>query len=156
MNNPDPQILAFTLSVNPARYKCTDPYDQYKSLLTCIFGRRKKMLNTFSEFLFYPELNMQGNVHIHGYYKVKNKISYFRWFVPACKAWGYVMIKGPINDDWFGYIMKDSEENEGIFEGLPYPIDDENIRTYLHADFRAKHTISKAKTKNIMKYFIKK
>lgn len=156
MNTPDPQILAFTLSVNPARYKCVDPYDQYKALLTSIFGRKKLMKKTFSEFTFYPELNIQGNVHLHGFYKVKNKISYFRWFIPACKHWGFVMIKGRVDDNWLAYIMKDSEENAQLFDDLPYPLDEDTIEDYNHANFRAKHTIRIIKHKGILNYFNKK
>lgn len=156
MNNPDPQLLAFTLSVNPCRYKCVDPYDQYKTLLTCLFGKKKLMLKTFSEFMFYPELNLQGNVHLHGYYKVKNKISYFRWFLPACKHFGYVLVKGPITDDWFAYIMKDSEDNAELFKPLPYPLDEDTILEYKREDWSAKHTISTSKKMDITKYFRKK
>lgn len=157
MNNPDPQILAFTLVPDPKRYKSTQPYDQYKSLLTCIFGRKKLMLKTFSEFLFYPELTLNGNVHLHGFYKVKNKLSYFKWFLPACKQWGNTLVKFRVDDGWLAYVMKETEDDymESLFEGLPYPLDEDSIETYKHDDFKAKHTIS-TKKYNIMKYIMKK
>lgn len=125
-----PAFKAFTLVPNPTKYKSTDPVHQYKSLLLCLFLKRD-IVHTFSKFLFVPELTNQGNVHIHGYYSVKDNIKYNRWFLPACKEWGFINIKNNVDDQWtFEYLTKDIESMAELMDELPVPLHSENIEEH--------------------------
>jgi len=141
-------FYAFTLNPDPTRYKSHDPVDQYKALLNCIFAK-KYMKHTFEEFVFYPELTLNGNVHIHGCYKLKDRVKYNRWFLPACKQWGFVLVKDKIDDDWLIYVMKESEKGdlECLFEGLPYPLTEDNIDDY-KKDVRVKTVMNMKMMRN--------
>lgn len=120
-------LVAFTLSPDPRKYGTTDPIKQYALLLTRIFGNSKAMCATFRDYYFVPEINDNGNVHIHGYYVIKDLVKYYRWFVPACKRWisipSCLVIKTKrITYDWVEYCHKDFMKNIDLFGKLPYPI----------------------------------
>lgn len=146
-----PAYKAFTCSPDPTKYKSHDPGDQWRTLLNCVL-LQKRIKRCFTKFLFVPELNENGNIHFHGYYSVANKYEYNRWFLPACKRWGWCRIKDRVDDYWtFEYVTEDIEEMEEVLPDLPVVITDENFdelydireRTYR---FTTKYTMSKMKS----------
>lgn len=122
--------IAFTLNPDPKKYRSTDPVDQWTSLLLCLF-LKPSIRKTFSYFYFTPELTQDGNVHVHGWMEVQDSISFYRWFIPACKAWGFIKIKHNPDDDWLAYIMKDSDLMFDLFaDKLPIYLDNDNVLTW--------------------------
>lgn len=96
--------------------------DQYEALLNCIFSK-KLMDYVFEDYVFLPEVNTNGDIHIHGMYLVKDKIKYYKWFLPACKQWGFVMCKqGKVDEKWETYIYKDIFLMIDMLPGLPVPL----------------------------------
>lgn len=124
MTKTAPRFFALTWVPDPKRYKTKDPYKQYQTCLTYLRMASK----VFEEYSFIPELTLDGNVHIHGYYLVKDMIKFFRKFLPMLKSCGFIKIK-PITTmhDWQAYMMKDMEQNQYLFDGLPYPFDNDTI-----------------------------
>lgn len=121
-------VMAFTWSPDPVKYPSSEPRKQYKSLLKHILLNSNKY---FRQFCFVPELNINGNVHIHGWFIIKDKIAYYKHFIPRCKQYGYVLIKKEINNKWFDYLTKEIEETVGILgEDLPIPLTHLNIDAY--------------------------
>lgn len=147
-------VRAFTWSPNPLRFPSTSPSKQYKSLLNWVLLKSHKM---FSKFCFTPELSEMGNVHIHGWFIIKDRIKYHKWFIPRCKAAGYVQIKYKnIDEKWFEYIKKDiSYMNELFEERLPVPLTNLNYDAYkrvLEKKFKLKNKYSKISQKTILDY----
>lgn len=116
-------MKAFTWSPNPKKYRSHDPNDQYEALLNHVFFK-KEFRHTFDKFVFIPELTEDGNVHIHGIYHVKDNIKYHKWFLPICKLYGFVKIKGKVDKGWIDYICEDCADNEELFFHQPYPLYD--------------------------------
>lgn len=149
---------AFTWAPNPKYYKSFDPNDQYYTLLACVL-LKKNIINTFQVFLFTPELTESGNIHIHGYFSIKDSVKYFKWFLPLCKSFGYVMVKGKVDTKWTEeYVLKDMNKMEDILDfECPCPLTDENFEHF--RDF--KYHFNKLKflrkvPKGILKYINKK
>lgn len=109
--------LAFSWVPDPARYRSTDVTKQYEALLQNVL-LRKEMDRVFNDYCFVPEVTKQGNIHIHGYYAIKDRVKYFRWFLPACRSWGYVYIKDNIDKQWtLGYMSKECDWMADILAG---------------------------------------
>lgn len=139
---------AFTCSPDPKRYKSNDPGDQWRSLLMCIL-LQKRLSRCFKKFIFVPELNENGNIHFHGYYSIDNQYEYNRWFLPACKKWGWCKIKERVDDYWlYEYVPKDIEKMEQVLPELPIVLTNDNIELYRHMRdkyiaIKPKYTMSK-------------
>lgn len=129
-------LVAFTLTPNPKRYHTVTPSLQYKQLIDKLFSS-KQIPHTFSKWYFVPELNKQGNVHIHGWFKIKDRIKYYKWFVPTCKRWGFTLTKyNKINNKWTDYVNKEVEDTIDIIgEETPIPWDENAYQAY-HAKKR--------------------
>jgi len=101
-------LIAFTWAPDPNKYAVIKPKDQWRALLTHVLFRSHKY---FSKFFFTPELTQDGNVHVHGWYIVRDKIAYFRNFLPRCRQFGFVKLKQrpqyQINQTWARYCEKD-------------------------------------------------
>jgi len=153
-------LHAFTLNPDPRRYRSFHTNYQYLSLLKCIFCKRD-IMNTFDYFLFTPELTLQGNVHIHGYFHVKDIKKYYAWFLPACKHWGFVLIKEHVNQEWtMNYITKKMNEMWNLFdEELPVPLTSDNFNYWKEKidkiNTEPKHTmvLKFKKKKSVLHYF---
>lgn len=147
--------FAFNLIPNPAKYRSTDPNIQWESLLLCIF-LHPNIRKTFDSFYFSPELTTNGNIHVHGYYEVIDKISYYRWFLPTCKSWGHVMVKKDPDDDWLAYVMKEGPDMEELFvnDELPTYIENTNQKTW--NDLIRKKTLWMTQRQKTSKYGLKK
>jgi len=126
-----PAYKAFTLNPDPTKYPTTDPRGQYETILNCLL-LKKEITKIFSKFFFTPELTENGNIHIHGYFSIKDQVKYYRWFIPACKAWGFLVIKSNIDEKWMmNYCCKDiALMTQVLGNDIPIPLTEENFAMY--------------------------
>lgn len=152
-------LVAFTWTPNPAKYHSCSPAAQYKQLIDTVLNSNK-LKHTLQDYYFVPELNTNGNIHIHGWYKIKDRIKYYKWFIPACKCWGFTLVKNKnINEKWVEYVNKEFHDTLDILgEGTPMPWCDSVAQEY-----QEKRRVLQdyprfvfKKPKNILKYFSKK
>lgn len=107
-------LHAFTWNPDPSRYASTEPTAQYDACIANKLFLAQKCLQTFC---FIPELTSNGNVHIHGFYTVKDPAKYYKVFLPKVKRQGYVVVKKTkVDDKWLDYCMKDVDDNQYIFD----------------------------------------
>lgn len=121
-------VYAFTWNPDPVRYSSKTPSDQYESLLHYIYKNYK----IFGKFVFIPELTLNGYIHIHGIFTMKDRISFYKTFLPIIKNIGFVVIKPCTNiDGWINYLIKDIKAmSEILREELPIPLTSDNIELY--------------------------
>lgn len=121
-------VIAFTWTPDPSKYNTNVPSEQYKSLLNIIY----KTYKCLGKFLFIPELNLNGNVHLHGIFTVKDKIKFYKSFLPKYRSIGYVLLKDCYDiDGWTDYLCEDIAETSQILHpSLPIPLHDDNCQTY--------------------------
>lgn len=141
------QLRAFTWVPNPDKYTSHKPTTQYKLLLTWVLLTVHKY---FSYFCFTPELTNTGNIHIHGFYIIKDPIKYYKYFIPRCKSLGFVLIKNNVDDNWYEYCKKDINIMSEILSKLPYPLTNQNIDKYRKI-FKDKH-LKPRRIRKILKY----
>lgn len=127
------QCIGLTVNPDPRRYNSVDPCEQYRSLIQTLLSNRA-MRNTFYEFVFWPELTKNGNVHLHGHYRIKDKVKYYKWFLPLVKRIapsGYY-IETRVDIGWLEYETKSVEDAMSLFEeeGLPVPYDQDTLIYY--------------------------
>ena len=111
--------IAFTWCPNPVKYHSIDNKKQYIQLLKHILRHSHTF---FSAFCFVPELTKEGNIHIHGWYVLKDKIAYYKRFLFKCRQLGFIKIKSNVDKGWFQYLRKDNETMIGVLgEKIPIP-----------------------------------
>lgn len=121
-------LHAFTWVPNPNKYNSVIPKCQYKALLGHVLLASDRI---FKYFKFFPELTKEGNIHIHGYYTIKDLVKYYKYFLPKCKQFGFVKIKcRDINQKWFDYCAKDSNMMKELFPELPVPLTSDNCKDF--------------------------
>lgn len=122
-------VYLYTWAPNPARYPTTKPYEQYRILLDLVLLNADKVFRTFA---FSPEMTCNGNVHIHGWYTIKDAVKYFKWWLPKCKQFGFVKVDKMRDKSALEYYKKDIDlMNELMDEyDLPIPLTHVNIDTY--------------------------
>lgn len=127
-------IITFNWIPDPSRYHSGDTTKQYEMLLTHILLSAPKY---FSKFCFVPELTKAGNVHMHGWYIIKDKIAYYKMFLPKCKELGHVLNKDnsrnpkTVDRSWFTYCRKEIDITSGIInDELPIPLTHYNCGDY--------------------------
>lgn len=112
-------FIAFTWTPDPRRYISSDPARQWLALLNNVL-LTENMKRTFIKYLFVPEVTQQGNIHVHGVFAVNDKIKYHKWFIPACKRWGYIYPKTRVDDNWTRrYMAKECDWMVGIVDPWP-------------------------------------
>lgn len=124
------ELVAFTWTPDPSKYPTNVPRTQYKCLLNYVLLSSHKC---FDKFCFVPEINIAGNVHIHGWFIIKDKYKYYKWFIPKCKGYGFIYIKkGNIDDKWkYDYLEKDIGDTINILgQDMPIPLTHLNIDAY--------------------------
>lgn len=150
-------IHAFTWTPDPMKYPSSDPRSQYKCLLNYILLVAFKY---FKYFCFVPELNTNGNVHIHGWYIIKDNIAYYKSFIPKCKRLGFVLIKKKVNEKWFDYVNKEIDLTINVIgEDMPIPLTHCNCGSYKRLWRKKtgiKNTPHKYNVRSIMSYMNKK
>lgn len=146
-------MIAFTWTPDPQKYVSSEPRKQYKTLLDYILLSAYKY---FRLFVFVPEMNANGNVHIHGFYVVKDKIAYLKQFLPKCKQLGFTLCKTKVDIKWFEYCKKDIEVTIGVIgDDLPIPLTQNNVHAYKQIWKRPKiqRVPHKYNMKKITEYF---
>lgn len=128
----DTDIVYFiTWSPDPARYPSSTPSDQYKVLLDLVLLKSDKLFNSFA---FTPELTENGNIHIHGFFTIRDKVKYYKWFLPKIKSFGNTKIERMRKAYWrkaLDYLMKDCEIMNQIMDNkLPIPLTHINMPLY--------------------------
>lgn len=151
-------LVAFTWSPHPDKYPSYEPRKQYKSLLKHILLCANKW---FRIFCFIPEINKNGNIHIHGWYIIKDNIAYFKHFLPRCRQLGFVLLKHKVDHAWFDYCDKEvSLTIQVVGDDLPVPLTHKNIKEYKDLKGlprpKLRNTLPKYKLGDINRYFNKK
>lgn len=109
--------LAFTWSPDPKKFKGIKPRYQWDDILSFV-----RLLSSCAYFTLYPELNANGNLHIHARVEIFDKVKWYKKVLPTFKYNGFVLIKSKdINEKWDEYIAKDKEIMESVLE-LKLPI----------------------------------
>lgn len=121
-------VYLFTWSPDPARYPTNKPSEQYKILLDLVLIHSYKCFKTYA---FSPEMNDNGNIHIHGWYVIKDAVKYFKWFLPKCKSFGFVRINKMKNKSALAeYYKKDIEVMQDVCDPYPVPLTHYNNECY--------------------------
>lgn len=121
-------VYAYTLNPNPKVYKSVDVNKQYSQIFMLLLQKAPKV---FKHFSFTPELTQQGNIHIHGWFTIKDKVKYYKWFLPKSKCLGFVVVKNKVDEKWYEYIEKDMDFMNEIIEDLPVPYTHKDTIPYL-------------------------
>lgn len=82
-------------------------------------------LKRCTQFELYPELTIQGRLHLHGIIYLTDKIKWYKQVLPILMRSGYVKIKRIDNmDKWIKYCRKDIDNMSQILSfGLPLTAD---------------------------------
>lgn len=152
-------VIAFTWTPDPLRYPSPHPRAQWKMLVRYILLASPRF---FRSYMFVPEINQAGNIHVHGWYILKDKIAYFKTFLPKCRALGYVKLKYKVDVKWFQYCEKEVWDITQPSIGYDlYPlichenIDQQRLRYKQCLKPRPKHYAPKYVIKDVSKYFKK-
>lgn len=96
------------------------PKFQYVSHINEFFRRWK---NCMSDFEVNPELTVQGNIHYHGFFILKDKIKWFKSILPKMKRNGFIKINLVKKDfeSAISYSRKDNEMMIKVMKGIPVP-----------------------------------
>jgi len=124
-------IIAFTCNPLPLRFNTHDPVLQYEK---CMMYFLRYAPSVFEHYCFIPELTVQGNVHIHGFYTVKNPGKYYTVFLPKAKRLGFCKIKTErVDNGWLDYIHKSLPLMVEVMGSslVPVPYTDEDDTDYL-------------------------
>lgn len=126
----DRKLKLITWTPDPSRYPTTKPHEQYKIILQLILLQSHKV---FSTFALTPELNENGNIHIHGWFVLSDSVKFYKYYLPKMRGFGYVKVDKCIKREGLTYYKKDIElMNELMYEyDLPIPLTHVNIKAYL-------------------------
>lgn len=113
-------VFAFTLTYKREPGGWYEPHRQMRSTMDTIFKQLKRCAK--DQWMMTPELTEQGRLHWHGWLEVKDKIKFYRNFLPQNKRHGFVMIKKiPTMHDklrWIAYCTKENKVNSKTFAPL--------------------------------------
>lgn len=149
------QVILFTWSPDPKKYPSAEPRKQYKFVICWLLANARKCMSTFS---FVPELNLSGNVHIHGWYVVRDKISYYKWFLPRARQLGFVKVNLMQSKEALNYYRKEINDTVQILgDNLPIPLTHCNWMNYrkIYTKVKLKHK-TEYKLNSVIDYFNKK
>lgn len=96
---------AFTWCPNPSYYTTLSPIGQFASVIPLL----TRQIRCISDYWFSPEITKQGNIHIHGMFKIADKIKFYGFWLPAIKRYGYTLVKDRVDCKWVEYIFKDQK-----------------------------------------------
>lgn len=109
--------IAFTWCPNN-KYHTSDPAVGY-----CMAIQTLKYLRLVSkDFVIYPELTLQGNIHFHGKIYIHDAVKWFKNVLPKLKKNGFVKIKTNLNEGWDEYCGKQWDIFKDVLD-LANPID---------------------------------
>lgn len=92
---PDPKKL-------PCKYNMVKNYDYHIRLF---FKNFNKACHTFA---ICPEFNLNGNIHYHGWFQLKDPVKWYKSVLPALKHNGYTKINLSTNHKLFNFDKKDN------------------------------------------------
>lgn len=61
------------------------------------------------DYVLYVELTIEGHIHYHGWFNIKDKIKYYKKTLPTLKRLGFIKIKSRVDEGWMKYCLKDQE-----------------------------------------------
>lgn len=123
MNDTEKKIspIAFTWCPNNS-FHTNDPKLGYSMAIQVLKNIRLVSKN----FVIYPELTHQGNIHFHGKIYVQDAVKWFKSVLPKIKKNGYVKIKTNLNQTWDEYCGKQWDIFKEVLD-LDNPIDYEYL-----------------------------
>lgn len=113
-NNSD-QVYCFTWCPN-STFHVMPTGQQFKETFKLL---RKIRYSLEGHYKIYPELTINGNIHYHGMFAIKNKVHWFKTSLPLLKRYGFVRVdkvKPKIKDKWQRYIQKDCKDMMTILD----------------------------------------
>lgn len=113
--------IAFTWCPNNA-FHTNDPQLGYSMAIQVLKNIRLVSKN----FVIYPELTHQGNIHFHGKIYISDPIKWFKSVLPKLKKNGFVKIKTNLNVGWDEYCGKQWDIFKDVLD-LDKPIDYEYL-----------------------------
>lgn len=118
---PNETMYLFTWTPNPKKYRSTNPRCQWKQL--CKGYLVSATCRCFEKYCLLPELNTNGNVHVHGWFILKDYSKWFSFWLPKIKRVGYVKIcEATDNFLPLFYYKEDIPKLWEMFKHLPYPM----------------------------------
>jgi len=138
---PGDEVILFTYSPNPNRkYWSRDQMKNYKIHIRNYFSQFPKC---FKRFAMCPELNLQGNIHYHGWYVVKDHVKWLKHLLPSMKFGGFFKANKLVDKDkGLKYYTKDLCKK--LFEDDYASIT--NVNAYMF-----KKPVTKLRAKHVMK-----
>jgi len=117
-------MQAITWSPAAGKYPSSQPKRQYDSLVRYV---AHLFPICFRRWFIVPEINENGNVHLHGWVIIKDKVKMYRVLLPKMKTYGFTCVKShyrkqPINFDWQIYICCELDETKQIINGAKSPL----------------------------------
>lgn len=109
--------IAFTWCPN-STYHTNDPAVGYSMSIQIL----KHIKLVSKNFVIYPELTLQGNIHYHGKIYIEDAVKWFKSVLPKLKKNGYVKIKTNLNAGWDEYCGKQWDIFKDVLD-LEEPID---------------------------------
>lgn len=109
------------------------------------------------KFCIIPELNGNGNIHYHGWFSIKDKYRYYRFWLPRMKSLGFVKINecktNFLSDSIpYAYHLKDFDEMVSQMSPFPIPL---THSTYKNIKNTVKYVKYPPKSKYTLKYWKK-
>lgn len=129
------KVYLLTFSMNPKKYYSRDPRKQYIQLLQNIIY--PMVSSCFSTYVITPELSENNNIHIHGWFVLKDSIKWHRKWYPTLKYLAPNGVKINVRHsqnamyyykkdiNYMNYIINHDEDDE-----LPIPLTHINIDMY--------------------------
>lgn len=109
--------IAFTWCPN-AKYHTSDPQIGFSMAIQTL----KHIKYVSKDFVIYPELTHQGNIHFHGKIYIQDAVKWFKSVLPKLKKNGFVKIKTNLNEGWDEYCGKQWDIFREVLD-LEEPID---------------------------------
>lgn len=106
------EFLAITLTYKSKLEKFKPKTQLTKLYKMGVFG----ILKACGDFTMYPEMTLNGRIHLHGVIKLEHPIYYYKTGLPLLKSYGHVLVK-KIDDmkKWLDYCTKEEEYAEKLF-----------------------------------------
>lgn len=92
---PDPKKL-------PYKYNMVKNYDYHIRLF---FKNFNKACHTFA---ICPEFNLNGNIHYHGWFQLKDPVKWYKSVLPTLKHNGFIKINTSVSYKLFNFDKKDN------------------------------------------------
>lgn len=148
-------VYLFTL--NCSKKLCSDATPHRLKWETMIVLILKKFHRCMKYYCVMPEISLQGRLHCHGWFVIKDNIKWQRGVLPTMKSYAPygVKITKLKNVNGFKYYKKDILDTQEILSGVTLPLCHYNLDDILLA-YCLKHMSKVVKGNphyNILQYF---